>query len=660
MRTFGQGLLKLETDVLTGVIRFAAEAADAVFDPDGDFFRLYLDDGDEKEILVRSSGQKAEIAFIKDRLSVRYGTLKAVNGTEYAITLDMNITEKEDGLVFEPIIRNDDSRVRINEAQYPFVQATSLGGNRSEDVLYYPRAFGMRLPNPWNSLDRYHSEYRFQDDRGIWFGNAYPGTGASMAWFGVQSGLVFYYIAQHDPEARICIPAVGRHPRLAEPYLRLTVASFPALCQGETERLAPHVLAAWRADWRRGADVYRAFIRSTFYKPLTPPTWVQKMAGWQRVIMKHQYGEILYRYADLPGIYRQGKPAGLNTLLVFGWWKGRFDNSYPHYEPDDKMGGADALRAAIDEIQSDGGHVILYTNGCLIDLQSDFYKQGGQAAAMIDVDGNEYRNHYHFAGQGLTLRQFGYKSFALGCMATEAWADRLVKQGRVMLQFAPDSIFYDQIAGHPTLLCFNKNHPHGPRVDRDWTYRPGVFRQMKALCPPDVALGTENISDIGCAQADYTHNSAPVKPQDPTIFPYLFRYTLPEIISTNRTVQEEYEGFKQDLTYAFVFGLRFCVSIYRCRGHLGLMPEYTRHLAWLNDLRRRFQDYLVQGRFICTTAGDLPGGIVRTEYLHPDGQRVLRILWNRGVESTAVEGQIIAADDIAFIETRISPDSVLP
>jgi hypothetical protein len=190
------------------------------------------------------------------------------------------------------------------------------------------------------------------------------------------------------------------------------------------------------------------------------------------------------------------------------------------------MGGADALRAAIDEIQSDGGHVILYTNGCLIDLQSDFYKLGGQAAAMLDIDGNEYRNHYHFAGQGLTLRQFGYKSFALGCMATEAWADRLVKQGRVMLQLRQIRIFYDHDRGHPTLLCFNKSHPHGPRVDRDWTYRPGVFRQMKALCPPDVALGTENNSDIGCAQADNTHNSAPVKPQDPTIFPYLFRYTL--------------------------------------------------------------------------------------------------------------------------------------
>lgn len=653
MRTFGQGLLKLEVDVLSGSVRYTAPGAGASFDSESDYFRLYLDDDDEKEILVRSCDQKPEFAFLKDRLTIRYTQLKAANGQVYDIILDMNITEKDDVLCFEPIIRNQDERVRINEAQYPFVQARSLGGPSQEDVLYYPRAFGMRLADPWNSLDRYHSEYRYQDDRGIWFGNAYPGTGASMAWFGIQSNRHFYYIAQHDPEARICVPAVGRHPRQAEPYLRMTVAGFPALGKGETIRLAPHVLAVWRGDWRQGADCYRAFISNAFYKPQTPPEWVRRMAGWQRIIMKHQYGEILYKYADLPELYRQGKPAGLNTLLVFGWWKGRFDNSYPHYEPDEKMGGAAALKQAIEEIKADGGRVILYTNGCLIDLQSSFYKEGGSSAAMIDIDGNEYRDHYHFAGQGLILRQFGYKSFALGCMATREWADRLIDQGRVMLQYSPDSIFYDQIAGHPTKLCFNKNHPHGSRVDRDWSYRPGVFRQMKELCSGDVALGTENISDIGCAQVDYTHNSSPVKPADPTIYPYLFRYTLPEIISTNRTIQEEYDGYKQDLTYAFVFGLRFCVSIHRCRGHLGQMPEYTRHLAWLNDLRRRFQDYLIHGRFTCTTVADLPQQFVRAEYLHADGKRLLRILWNRGHESATCEGQIIAADDLTFIETTV-------
>lgn len=651
MRTFGQGMLQLEVDVLSGLACYKLQVPGAKIDPEGDLFRLYVDDGDEKEILIRSSDQDPSFALFKDHLTLRYTRLKAVNGVLYDITLDVNVTEQHEALCFEPIVRNQDERVRINEVQYPFVQANNLGGQRKTDMLYYPRAFGMRLPNPWESLDRYHTEYRSQDDRGVWFGHAYPSTQASMAWFGVQSGSVFYYIGQHDPEARICVPAVGCQPRGNSPFLRMTISSFPALRKGETERLAPHVLAAWRSDWRKGAETYQSFIKSAFYRPKDPPEWVKRMAGWQRIILKHQYGEILYRYHDLPELYRKGKPAGLNTLLVFGWWKGRFDNGYPHYEPDEKLGGADALKQAIEEIKADGGRVILYTNGCLIDLTSPFYKSGGSQAAMIDIDGNEYRRHFQFSGQAMILRQFGYKTFALGCMATKEWADRLLEQGRVMMQFSPDSIFFDQIAGFPTLLCFNDSHPHGNRVDRDWSYRPGVFRQVKELCPPDVALGTENISDIGCAQADYTHNSAPVKPDDSTIYPYLFRYTLPEIISTNRTVQEEYDGFKDDLTYAFVFGLRFCVSIHRCRGHLGMMPIYVQHLAWLNDLRRRFQDYMIYGRFTCTTTAEPPPGIVRAEYLHADGERILRVLWNRTDKPISCDGQMIAANDLAFIET---------
>jgi hypothetical protein len=649
MRPFGQGLLKLEIDVLSGSVCLAAPATGAVFEPDSDYFRLFLDDDDEKEILVRSRDQQPEFAFLKDRLIIRYARLKAVNGQVYDVSLDMNITEKDEALCFEPFIRNQDERVRLNEMQYPYVQAGSFGGSRADDVLYYPRAFGMRLPDPWTALDRYHTEYRSKDDQGIWMGHAYPGV-ASMAWLGLQSGSCFFYLAQHDPDARICVPAAGRQPRGAQPELRLTLAGFPALTAGETERMAPHVLAVWPGDWRRGADAYRAFITSAFYHPQVPPDWVRAMAGWQRIIMKHQYGEILYRYDDLPELYRQGKPAGLDTLLVFGWWKGRFDNSYPHYEPDEKMGGAARLRLAIETIQAEGGRVILYTNGCLIDLQSPYYKNGGSRAAMLDIDRNEYREHYHFAGEGFTLRQFGYKSFALGCMSTQGWADRLIDQGQLMKKFAPDSIFYDQIAGHPTKLCFNAAHPHGRRVDRDWSYRPSVFRQLRALCSGDLALGTENITDIGCCQADYTHNSSSVKPSDPNLFPYLFRYVLPEIITTNRTVQEEYPGYKDDLTYAFIFGLRYCVSIYRCRGHLGQMPEYTRHLAWLNDLRRRYQDYLVYGSFTVTHADNLADDLVRTEYRHADGRRLLQITWNRGSSPVTCAGRQIAPGALDFAE----------
>ena len=98
------------------------------------------------------------------------------------------------------------------------------------------------------------------------------------------------------------------------------------------------------------------------------------MTGWQRVILKHQFGEIYFKYSDLPKLYKSGLSYGINTLMVFGWWKGRFDNGYPVYEPDPLLGGEDGLRAAIDEIHRLGGKVHLYTNGALIDVATDYYK----------------------------------------------------------------------------------------------------------------------------------------------------------------------------------------------------------------------------------------------------------------------------------------------
>ena len=156
--------------------------------------------------------------------------------------------------------------------------------------------------------------------------------------------------------------------------------------------------------------------------------------------------EIFFRYEDLPKLYLDGKKAGLDTLLVFGWWKGRFDNNYPHYEADEALGGAEGLKAAIAEVQRLGGRVLLYSNGKLIDVKTEFYREHGHDCCQIDIDGNEYREHYQFSNNGTVLRKFGYKTFVTGCMATPEWHDRLLDTTRVKLAFHPDSVFYDRSA----------------------------------------------------------------------------------------------------------------------------------------------------------------------------------------------------------------------
>lgn len=258
-------------------------------------------------------------------------------------------------------------------------------------------------------------------------------------------------------------------------------------------------------------------------------------------------------------------------------------------------------------------------------------------ACQMDIDGNDYHMAYRFAGEGVLLRTFGYKSFATACMASSEWKQRLVDQGRLMAGFDPDSIFFDQIGGFPDYLCFNTNHAHGNRVDRDWQYRKDVYAALRELLSGDMTVGTEWVNDVAGTMADYIHNLDSVKP-GPESFPQLFRHTFPEIVTTNRMVQEEYPGFERDLTYAFMMGVRNCVSIYRCRGHLGMMPAYTRILKKLTDLVHRYEDYMRWGTFVCRSGDGLPAGWERTEYIHRDGTRLLRILWNDSDETRPLPG----------------------
>ena len=78
-------------------------------------------------------------------------------------------------------------------------------------------------------------------------------------------------------------------------------------------------------------------------------------------------------------------------ILLFAWWKEGMDNGYPNYEPDPALGGTEKLKKAITEINSLGGIVILYANGHLIDVSTDFYKKAGIKYTMKDIEKNESR-----------------------------------------------------------------------------------------------------------------------------------------------------------------------------------------------------------------------------------------------------------------------------
>lgn len=647
-----RNLLKLEINETANRIRWSCEGTPLCNRPEADLWRLMADDGYYIEMQIKSSEQTGSVVRQGNVTILHYDSLVTDFGRRLDIELTVRITELEDRLVFDSEIDNRDPLARANELECPYVELSRLCGERRDDLLIRPRGLGERIADPWTALESAHTEYMSSDYYDIKATLVYPRP-ATMSWVGIQSADKFLYVGRHDERARACCILNSIAPRgSADKYLASAICQYPFVRPGERLSTAPVVVTLGEGDWRIGSDIYGEFARSSFYTPVTPRDWVVNMTGWQRVILRHQFGEIFWKYEDLPRLYLEGRRCGLDTLLVFGWWRGRFDNGYPHYEPDDELGGEQGLRDAIAEVRRLGGHVILYNNGILIDKKSDFYREHAAEAVRIDIDGNEYEDHYKFENNGTVLRNYGYKSFVDACQATDAWREVLVANGRQKLSFSPDSIFFDQIGGR-SKLCFNSAHKHGYRPDDEMYYRRENLRELRAICGPEQALGTECIGDATSCLVDYIHgcdfgNSYRMLKNSPTRtqFPQMFRRTFPEIIMSNRHIHDCREGFRDDLNHAFITGCRFDVAIYRCR-KVGVAgePAYEEHLGRLLALKEKYHKFFYGGRFVCDTDLALPAGVKYYEYLAADGERMFAV-WNdsRVQQSFDICGQAVSLE----------------
>ena len=612
------GGLQLNTDDFCPVLR-----------ENGDFWRAFLDTGEIRELAVYSHDQIPSRTEITETGAVyRYDSLTAEDGMTCDVMLEITLRQKNGVIECSAVIENHSDCI-VNELQLPFMDAYDYGCDPTEEVLYVPDGIGSRTSNLRQAISWCHTEYMSADYKSTWMTHTYPPTSGrmlSMPWMGLQCGTKFLYFGEHNPEMRIVGLNAGIPPRHAKSALLFNLSHYPAVRKGERVETGKSVIALFDGDWRDGAAFYKEWSERTWVREQQIPDWVQHITGWQRIILKHQYGEIFWKYEDLPRLYEEGKRFGLNALLVFGWWKGRFDNNYPEYEADPALGCEEGLRAAIAEVQRRGGHVLLYTNGNLIDIKTDFYKTTGQRISHKDIDGNEYREHYKFSNDGTVLRNYGYKSFDTACHRTAEWQENLRRVTRLKLSFDPDSVFFDQL-GCCLKLCFDTTHLHGNRIDEDGMGRYENICAIRGITPPEKAIGTEWVCDRYANLVDYIHGCGTGQTYTPAAFPDIYLHTFPGIHISNRFIHDDKPGFRDHLNYAFVYGLIFDVCIYRGRlcGIAGV-PDYAEHVKYLTDLKEQYHEYFYHGRFESMFGEDVPAGIRSAKFHGEDGYIVS--FWN--------------------------------
>jgi hypothetical protein len=463
----------------------------------------------------------------------------------------------------------------------------------------------MWYENPRANIRASHTLYMAPDQHGVQMTLPYPGTAAtnSYTFAGVDQGL---YFASYDTSFQHTVHLW----RLVGEDVGAGIVKYPFLATGKSYRMSGYVTSPYRGDWHVAARKYRAWADGWF-RPVKPPAWIETMTGWQRVIAKHQYGEVLNPYREAPHVVADGIAAGIRTLLYFGWHKAGMDAGYPDYSFDENQGGRDALAASIKEIHRQGGRVHLYFNGRLIDKESEFYRQSGSRVTIKDWRGNELTESYHFSGDGTTVRQYGRKSLVMACPAVKEWRDMTKRWADQALDVGADSVFYDQF-GFYEYPCCDPAHGHPTPFTAVSTAKASLLRELHEHIRargPEKALGTEWLCDLTAQYADFYHNvtgSAAAsndwrRGAKPKLSGFVewFRYAFPEVIVSDREIRDDTD-IERRVNHALLLGLRSDVEIYRCRGTIADTPSYGAYLTKADALREKYAELILAGRY-CDT-----------------------------------------------------------
>jgi hypothetical protein len=182
-----------------------------------------------------------------------------------------------------------------------------------------------------------------------------------------------------------------------------------------------------------------------------------------------------------------------------------FDNLYPEYAPDEAMGGAEGLKAAVAQIKSEGGRTILYTQGQLIDPSTEFNRTKGKSMVAVDIWGSEYFESYGGGGEGTLLNVMRNKLFGIACPSAAGWYEHLAAQYEMVRGYGAQGMLFDQMGGIPPYICFSTEHPHSKPSLAVGPGKVGNMQRLRELMKardPDFAFVVELATDCYVSWVD--------------------------------------------------------------------------------------------------------------------------------------------------------------
>jgi len=566
-------------------------------------WRLYFDTKEEKGNEVLTKENTPAIRQEENRIYFTYNGLNAGKG-KLDMQLSLTVSLEEDQVRFSSEIKNNEPHTIVRELQYPLVGNCQLPVGhkllttyRGGQLFSNPKKQIMEVGNnpPYMAPSQY---YRQMDLK-------YPSETVSncFAFTGKYQGL---YFGSHDTTFQDTWHGLRLYPDKNGEFdeLEAGLYKYPNCLAGESWKCGANIIVPYSGDWHRTSKIYREWA-NTWWQHREAPLWVKKMTGWQRIIMRHQYGETFFRYTDMGARIKDvGESAGVTAVFPFGWWNSGMDNGYPDsYDvTDEKQGGDEAWKKAIGDFRKDGGKLLLYFNGKLIDTESDYYKNGnGKQVCYRTNTGSEYTEFYRFKAMDTFTGHHNARSFVVADTRNAEWQQKLLKMADRAIWFGADAVFYDQLGYCEPTTNWDLSREFPIPNTRVMADKANVLKMLHDYIDTkedkNFAIGTEHLCDVTAQHVDFVHSITGAT--SPVSFTDWARYTFPEVVLSDREIRDDTD-VERRVNHAVLKGLRNDVEIYRCRDLIDKTPNYQQYLAKVNKLKDKYSYLLLEGKYYDT------------------------------------------------------------
>ena len=644
MVTLNNGILSLALDEKAQLTHFenvAAGTGNLIVRPEP-IFQVILATGDDWEDTFYARDADLTVQTDGEQIVIDVRALHNRKG-DRDVRIRMTMRLQGDQVSFGAQIDNR-SGSTVVDFYYPCLGAmNALDGQRPG--LAWPRQYG-----------EYHTdiiaELRSSTLRDGLFelSETYPGH-LSLPWIALKGGRDCLFLCSRDPQFQATAFRAVSHEE-GELSLMLDKMAFvrPGACWEAPECLA----ALYEGSWQKGAEDYRDWANATWRHRVTPKQWVRDMHGYFLVIEKQQFGDILWPYDQIPALYEQAKSYGCDTLGLFGWYESGHDNMYPDLEVSTSMGGEAKLREGIDAVHKAGGHVTLYYQGHLIDINSPFYKRrGGDVECKSKWFTPYYEMYNKFSGSEF-LKNFTRKTFSTACPYCREWQELMAEKADWIHSLGVDGVLYDQIGGRPPTPCFNTAHGHDNPSDSYSRGRVNLLSRIRSQVDTHegFAFWTENMVDLYAQYIDCVHgtgNYPDLKPGARAAFtkkggpmvlkaPEYYRHSFPEDLSTVRNWRPHISprvanyclcyGFKYEMELRIEKDLQFLAN--------GGNEAWRQYAFTVSQLRMKHRALLMDGSYACDPAIEKANPALQHGLFTGDGGRCL-VLWNDGDETLPID-----------------------